>query len=106
MSVMQITGWSRNCRQKVISSCKSRQKKTVDNILRKPGDVAVDSELEISMSLIRRYPHHIPETADPKLYWFGPCVYKFNQDGELMHTYVVDAIDVRPKVVLPTAFDD
>ena len=74
---------------------------TVDSILRKPGDVAVDGSGNIYV-VDRAVPHHIPETADPRLYWFGPCVYKFNRDGELLHTYVVDAIDVRPKMVLPT----
>ena len=77
------------------------KEKTADSILRKPGDVAVDGIGNIYV-VDQAVPHHIPETADPKLYWFGPCVYKFNRDGELMHTYVVDAIDVRPKVVLPT----
>ena len=77
------------------------KEKTVDNILRKPGDVAVGGDRNIYV-VDQAVPHHIPETADPRLYWFGPCVYKFSQDGELLHTYVVDAIDVRPKVVLPT----
>lgn len=77
------------------------KEKTVDNILRKPGDVTVDGNGHIYV-VDQAVPHHIPETADPKLYWFGPCVYKFNRDGELLYTYVVDAIDVRPKVVLPT----
>ena len=77
------------------------KERTVDSILRKPGDVAVDNSDNIYV-VDQAIPHHIPETADPRLYWFGPCVYKFNRDGELMHTYVVDAIDVRPKVVLPT----
>ncbi len=77
------------------------KEKTVDSILRKPGDIAVDGDGNIYV-VDQAIPHHIPETADPKLYWFGPCVYKFNRHGELMHTYVVDAIDVRPKIVLPT----
>ena len=77
------------------------KEKTVDNILRKPGDVAVDGNGNIYV-VDQAVPHHIPETADPRLYWFGPCIYKFNRDGELLHTYVVDAISVRPKVVLPT----
>ncbi len=77
------------------------KEKAVDSILRKPGDVAVDGNGNIYV-VDQAVPHHIPETADPKLYWFGPCVYKFNSDGQLLHTYVVDAIDVRPKVVLPT----
>ena len=77
------------------------KEKTVDSILRKPGDVAVDGNGNIYV-VDQAVPHHIPETADPRLYWFGPCVYKFDRNGELLHTYVVDAIDVRPKVVLPT----
>ncbi len=77
------------------------KEKTIESILRKPGDITVDGDGNIYV-VDQAIPHHIPETADPKLYWFGPCVYKFNRDGELQHTYVVDAIDVRPKVVLPT----
>ena len=77
------------------------KEKTVDSILRKPGDIAVDGDGNVYV-VDQAVPHHIPETADPRLYWFGPCIYKFNLDGELLHTYVVDAIDVRPKVVLPT----
>ena len=77
------------------------KEKTMDNILRKPGAVTADGKGNIYV-VDRAVPHHIPETADPKLYWFGPCIYKFDRDGELLHTYVVDAIDVRPKVVLPT----
>ena len=52
------------------------KEKTVDSILRKPGDVAVDGSGNIYV-VDQAVPHHIPETADPRLYWFGPCVYKF-----------------------------
>lgn len=77
------------------------KEKAVNNILRKPGDVTADGKGHIYV-VDQAVPHHILETADPRLYWFGPCIYKFNRDGKLLHTYVVDAIDGRPKVVLPT----
>ncbi|MCZ6678264.1 MAG: 6-bladed beta-propeller [Candidatus Poribacteria bacterium] len=75
------------------------KEKTVDNILKKPGDIAADGDGNIYVADITA--HHIEETADPKIYMFAPCVYKFSASGELMHTYFVDAVDVRPKQVLP-----
>ncbi len=68
------------------------------NIFRKPGDIAVDEEGNIYVADTTA--HHIAETIDPKIYMFAPCVYKFNSDGELIHTYFVDPVDVRPKQVL------
>ena len=70
-----------------------------DNILRKPGHLAVDSVGNIYVA--DETLHHIAETADPKVYMFVPCVYKFSSTGELLDTYFVDPVDVRPKVVLP-----
>ena len=71
----------------------------VNNILKKPGDIAVDREGNIYVA--EATTHHIAETAEPKIYMFAPCVYKFSPDGGLIHTYFVDAVDVRPKVALP-----
>jgi hypothetical protein len=75
------------------------KEKTVDNILKKPGDITVDGASNIYIADITA--HHIEETAEPKVYIFAPCVYKFNSSGELMHTYFVDSVNVRPKQVLP-----
>ena len=72
-----------------------------DNILRKPGHLAVDSIGNIYVADVTV--HHIAETADPKIYMFAPCVYKFNATGELLNTYFVDPVDVYPKVVLPVS---
>ena len=72
-----------------------------DNILRKPGHLAVDSVRNIYVADVTV--HHIAETADPKVYMFAPCVYKFNATGELLDTYFVDPVDVHPKVVLPAS---
>ena len=72
-----------------------------DNILRKPGHLAVDSVGNIYLADVTV--HHIAETADPKVYMFAPCVYKFNATGELLDTYFVDPVDVHPKVVLPVS---
>ena len=69
------------------------------NILRKPGHLAVDSIGNIYVADVTI--HHIGETADPKVYMFAPCVHKFSAIGELLDTYFVDAVDVHPKVVLP-----
>ena len=75
------------------------KEKTVDNILRKPGDITADGDGNIYVTDITA--HHIEETAEPKIYLFAPCVYKFSPSGELIHTYFVDAVNVRPKYVLP-----
>ena len=69
-----------------------------DNILRKPGHLAVDSTGNIYVADVTV--HHIAETADPKVYMFVPCVHKFSPVGELLDTYFVDSVDVYPKVVL------
>lgn len=70
-----------------------------DNILRKPRHLAVDSTGNIYVADVTV--QHIAETADPKIYMFAPCVYKFSPVGELLDTYFVDPMDVYPKVVLP-----
>ena len=73
--------------------------KSLDNFLKKPGDIAVDGEGNIYVA--DNTVHHIKETANPKIYIFAPCVYKLSPSGELMYTYFVDPVDVRPKQVLP-----
>lgn len=70
-----------------------------DNILRKPGHLAVDEIGNIYVADVTA--HHIAETADPKIYIFAPCVHKFSPTGELLDTYFVDPVDERPGVVLP-----
>ncbi len=72
-----------------------------NNILRKPGHLTVDSIGNIYVADLTV--HHITETADPKIYIFAPCVYKFSPIGELLNTHFVDPVDVRPKVVLPVS---
>ena len=70
-----------------------------DNVLRKPGDLAIDDLDNIYVADVTT--HHIAETADPKIYIFAPCVHKFSPTGELLNTYFVDPVDERPGVVLP-----
>ncbi len=70
-----------------------------DNILRKPGHLAVDDLGNIYVADVTA--HHIAKTADPKIYIFAPCVHKFSAIGELLHTYFVDPVDEKPGVVLP-----
>ena len=72
---------------------------SLDNILRKPGHLAVDTLGNIYVTDVTV--HHIAESKDPKVYMFAPCVYKFSGTGELLDTYFVDPVDVHPKVVLP-----
>lgn len=75
---------------------------SLDNILRKPGHLAVDTLGNIYVADVTV--HHIAESTDPKVYMFAPCVYKFSGTGELLDTYFVDPVDVHPKVVLPVNF--
>ena len=70
-----------------------------DNILRKPGHLAVDSIGNIYVADVTA--HHIADSTDPKVYMFAPCIYKFSRTGELLDTYFVDPVDVHPKVILP-----
>ncbi len=70
-----------------------------DNILRKPGHIAVDNDGNIYVADATA--HHIAKTVEPKIYMFAPCVHKFSPTGELQHTYFVDRVDERPGVVLP-----
>ena len=72
---------------------------SLDNILRKPGHLTVDSLGNIYVADVTV--HHIAESTDPKVYMFAPCVYKFSGTGELLDTYFVDPVDVHPKVILP-----
>ena len=67
----------------------------IDNKLKKPGDIAIDGNGNIYVA--ETTAHHIAETDDPKIYMFAPCVHKFDSSGELIHTYFVDPVDVRPK---------
>ena len=73
----------------------------IGNILKKPGDIAIDGQGNIYVA--ESTAHHIAETDDPKIYFFAPCVFKFNGSGELMHTYFVDSVNVRPTQVLPAS---
>lgn len=69
-----------------------------ENILRKPGHLAVDTAGNIYVADVTT--HHIADTTEPKIYMFAPCVHKFSATGELLDTYFVDAVDERPRVVL------
>lgn len=73
-----------------------------DNILRKPGHLAVDTVGNIYVADVTA--HHVAESTDPKVYMFAPCVHKFSGTGELLDTYFVDPMDVLPKVVLSGNF--
>ena len=74
-----------------------------DNILRKPGHLAVDGRGNIYVADVTV--HHIGKTGaaggTPKVYMFAPCVHKLSGTGELLETYFVDPVDVLPKVILP-----
>ena len=72
-----------------------------NNMLRKPGHLAVDSLGNIYVADVTI--HHIADSADPKVYMFAPCVHKFSGTGEFLNTYFVDPMDVVPKVVLPVS---
>lgn len=67
-------------------------------LFKKPGDICVDKNGNIYVADYTA--HHIEKTENPKIYFFAPCVYKFSQEGELLKTYFIDPVDVRPKIVL------
>ncbi len=72
-----------------------------ENILRKPGHLAVDAAENIYVADVTA--HHIAETTEPKIYMFAPCVHKFSATGELLDTYFVEPVDERPRIVLTGA---
>jgi len=73
--------------------------KSLEPLFDKPGDICVDSDGNIYVADTTAT--HIKDTENPKIYIFAPCVYKFSPQGELIKTFFVDKVDVRPKTVLP-----
>jgi len=69
-----------------------------EELFKKPGDICIDKMKNIYVADYTA--HHIKNTDNPKLYFFAPCVYKFDTEGKLIETYFVDKVDVRPKTVL------
>ena len=67
-----------------------------------PGDIAVDNQGNIYVADWTS--KHIDGTEDPRLYLYGPCVYKFAVTGALLHTYFIDEISAKPGVVVPGTF--
>ena len=61
----------------------------------KPGDICVDTNGNIYVADTTAT--HIKNTAEPKIYIFGPCVYKFSPKGELINTFFTDKLDAYPK---------
>lgn len=75
-------------------------KEKADELLfNKPGDICVDSVGNIYVADFTAT--HIKDTDNPKIYIFVPCVYKFSPQGELIETFFVNKVDMRPKKVLP-----
>ena len=67
-----------------------------------PGDIAVDGQGNIYVTDWAS--DHIEGTENPRLYLYGPCVYKFAMTGTLLHTYFIDKITSKPKTVVPGTF--
>jgi len=67
-----------------------------------PGDIAVDNQGNIYVSDWTS--DHIEGTENPRLYLYGPCVYKFAMTGTLIHTYFIDKISSKPNTVVPGTF--
>ena len=75
---------------------------STDAIFRKPGDICTDDAGNIYVTdYTARY---LEETENPRVYMFTPCVYQFNQQGELLNTFYIEDVRVRPKTVLPVKF--
>ena len=80
-----------------------KHRESPDNVLRKPGHLAVDSfgNIYVADVTIQHIAKTGTEAGTPKVYMFAPCVHKFSGTGKLLDTYFVDPVDVLPKVVLP-----
>ncbi len=72
-----------------------------ENILRAPRDITVDNAGNIYV--VDSTAHYIPDTTEPKIYIFAPCVHKFSPSGALLNTYFVEPVNERPRIVLTGA---
>lgn len=54
----------------------------------RPMDVTVDGELNIYIADWK--PVHIHGTDSPKIFNYGPCIYKFSQDGKYLATFTLE----------------
>lgn len=73
-----------------------------DQLFNAPGDIAVD---ELGNIYVADWTSkHIEGTENPRLYMYGPCVYKFSTAGALLYTYFIDQIAAKPNTVVPGTF--
>lgn len=67
-----------------------------------PGDISVDAKGNIYVADWSA--KYIEGTENPRLYFYGPCVHKFDPDGKLVRTYFIDDFAPKPKTVMPGTF--
>ncbi len=72
---------------------------TTNTLFQKPGDVCTDGEGNIYVTDYTA--KHLEGTENPRIYIFTPCIYQFDSQGELINTFFIEDVRVRPKTVLP-----
>jgi len=67
-----------------------------------PGDIAVDNQGNIYVTDWGS--KYVDGTDNPRLYFFGPCIYKLSSVGNIIQTYFIDEFTPKPQVVTPGTF--
>jgi len=67
-----------------------------------PGDIAVDYQGNIYVADWGS--KYVEGTDNPRLYFFGPCIYKLSVTGDILQTYFIDEFTPKPKMVTPGTF--
>ena len=72
---------------------------TSEDLFQKPGDLCTDSDGNLYVTDYTA--KYLTDTENPRVYIFSPCVYQFDNQGQLLNTFFIDEVKVRPKTVLP-----
>ncbi len=59
-----------------------------DFMFTRPIDIAVDKDSNIYVADWKAF--HISDTENPKIFNYGPCIYKFTADGKYSSTFTID----------------
>ena len=64
-----------------------------------PRHIAVDQQGRIYVTDWRGI--HVPETENPKLYKFMPCIYVFDSEGKFLRTIAIGDTKAKPQTLVP-----